>query len=81
MKVKIETDHFGNSLIQRLNTHITESEKKTAAFFSRSLSPWWIIQAVFMLQRIQNEAAKGTVGKREIETIDNDQKGYGMQYP
>lgn len=29
------------------------------------------------LQRIRNNVEKGTVGKREIETIDNDQKGYG----
>lgn len=59
--------------LQRVN-------KKLLPFFLLALSPWWI-QAVFMLQRIQNEAGKGTVGKREIETIDNDQKGYGLQYP
>lgn len=29
------------------------------------------------MQRIRNNIEKGTVGKREIETIDNDQKGYG----
>lgn len=77
LKVKfLKTDHFVVTVWY--NDHIKwdirtkKNEICWCFFLPFSFGKWRS-----PLQRIRNNVEKGTVGKREIETIDNDQKGYG----
>lgn len=77
LKVKfLKTDHFVVTVWY--NDHIKwdirtkKNEICWCFFLPFSFGKWRS-----PLQRIRNNVEKGTVGKREMETIDNDQKGYG----